>query len=93
MRLFERFITEGNEKEDELCKGSSDEGWRSYRAGNSEHCAAGQEKKFMQLCNMQLPSTGWWKNGRIVKSLDQSLKNVQRNIERSGVRRQRHIAV
>ena len=55
----------------------------------------------MQHCNMQLASTVWCKNARIVKSLDQTKRKVfiflnkkkvkQRSIDRSGVRQQTDI--
>ena len=52
--------------------------------------------RFLQHCNMKLASTVWWKNGKIVKSLDQRQMNSllfceqtreskERNIEQSAV--------
>ena len=48
---------------------------RRYGWSESYHDSAGTEERFLQHCNMKLASTVWWKNGKIVKSLDQSQMN------------------
>ena len=71
--FFEKFITEGNEKADELAK----EGAR-LDGGDMAHVRAitiqQEREEVFQLCNMQRASIVWWKNGKIVRSLRQSQK-------------------
>ena len=61
-----------------------------------------REKTLMQRCNMQLASTVWWNNGRIVKSSKPKPKDKwtyankkgrQGSIEPSGVRQQTSIGI
>ena len=56
----------------------------------------------MQHCNLQLAFTVWWRNGHLLKSLNQSRKKLgcfrnkrvkQNSIERNGVRQQTNIGV
>ena len=94
MSHFEKFVTEGNEKTDELAKAGAllDEGFVAEARAKTmqQEC----EKRCMQPCSMQPAFTVLWKNGRTVKSSSRSLKNCghswtrkkrRRSIERSGV--------
>ena len=72
MSLFERCIAEGNENADEHAKEGSmlDGHMAQVRASTVQQ----EEKKFMQPCNLQLASSVWWLNGRIVKNSSLSQK-------------------
>ena len=75
MSHFEKFVTEGNEKTDELAKAGAllDEGFVAEARAKTmqQEC----EKRCMQPCSMQPAFTVLWKNGRTVKSSSRSLKN------------------
>ena len=95
MSHFERFVTEGNEKADELEKEGTllDEGfmWKQDRKLCSK-----KERGCTQPCSMQSASTAGSNNGRTVESSDRSQEKSgslltrvrKRSIERSGVRKQ-----
>ena len=88
----EKFVTEGNEKADELAKEGAmeDEGFvAQVRARFSS-----SEKKSTQRCSTQPAFTVWWRNGKTVKnscrSREKSVplrtrKEEKPGIERSGV--------
>ena len=95
MSQFEKFVTEGNEKADELAK--KEQCWTKdlWRKQEQRQCSR-SEKRCMQLCSMQPVFTAWWKNGRIAMSSSRSKKKSgfsltrkerKRNIELSGVLR------
>ena len=73
MSHFEKFVTEGNEKADELAKAGAmvDEG---FMAEVSKHSSTREREKCTQPCSRQPAFTVWWKNGRIVKSSSRSQK-------------------
>ena len=93
MSHFERFVTEGNEKADELAKeGAMLDEWFMTKA--RAETAQQQKNKCMQPCSLQSSFIAWWKNGKIVKSRSQKKsgfswisKERRRSIERSGVLR------
>ena len=60
MSQFERYITEGNEKADELAKGGAmlDEGFMAEARAETLHCSR-KERRCMQHCSMQPASTAW----------------------------------
>ena len=91
MSRLEKFVTEGNEKADELAKEGAmlDEG----RGRNEKMC--------MQLCSVQPAFTALWNNGKTVKrSSNRSRKKSgfcgpekkrRRSIERRGVQKRKSI--
>ena len=67
MSHFEKFVTDGNEKADELAKAGAmlDERFMAEaRARQSSRSV----KMCMHLCSTQPAFTVWWKNGKTVKS-------------------------
>ena len=67
MSHFDKFVTEGNEKADELAEVGAmlDEGFMAeVRAKTVQQKI---EKKCSQPYSMQPAFTVWWKNGRLVK--------------------------
>ena len=96
MSHFERFVTDGNEKADELAKAGAmlDDG--SMAGARAKTSAAGARRGLCSLAVCSQFSLFGWKNGRTVKSSSRSQKKKwfswtrkerRRNIERSGVRR------
>ena len=72
MSRLEKFVTEGNEKADELAKEGAmlDEG------------SGRNEKRCTQLCSVQPAFTVWWSNGKIVKNSRRSRKKGFRGSEK-----------
>ena len=70
--LFENFITEGNEKADEVAKEGAMLDGRRYGTGKSEHGLTGKRITFMQYVACFHCLVG--KNGKIVKRSDPSQK-------------------
>ena len=102
MSQFERFVTEGNEKADELAKAGAmlDEGF-VWQIQEQKLCSK-KERRCMQPYSMRPASTAQRKNGRTVKSSNRSQKKSglswirrvrKRSIEQSGVRKQTSIDV
>ena len=72
MSHFEKFVTDGNEKVDELAKAGAmlEEG---FVAGSGQKTVQQErEKKCTQPCSTQPACTVWWKNGTIVKNSSRS---------------------
>ena len=66
---FERFVTEGNEKADELAKSRSNAGRRFFCGRSKEQKLCNRkERRCMRHCSMLPAPTAWWNNGRMVKS-------------------------
>ena len=74
MSHFEKFVTEGNEKADELAKAGAmlDEGYMAE--ARAETIRQERERRCMWPCSMRPASTAWWNNGRTVKSSNLSRK-------------------
>ena len=66
MSHFEKFVTEGNEKADDLAKGL----WQK----REQRQRSRSEKRCTQPCSTQPGFTVWWRNGKIVKNLRPSQK-------------------
>ena len=64
MSQFEKFVTEGNEKAQELAEA----GRQCWSRSKSKDNAAGKRGRCMQLCSMRPASTAWWRNRKIAKS-------------------------
>ena len=100
MSQFERFVTDGNEKADELAKAGrqvrfwTKDLWRKREQRQSSR----SEKRYMQLCSPQPVSGAWWKNGKTEELKPKpnekwifADKKRKRSTERSGVLRQTSI--
>ena len=71
MTLFERFVTEGNERADELAKDRAmKEKWR--RQGPARFSRKG--RMYTRHCSTQPAFTVWWRNGATVQSSSRSRK-------------------
>ena len=73
---FEKFVTEGCEKADELAKEGAmcDQGYVAQaRAGTF----SAREKKYTQLSSMQPAFTVWWRNGGTVQNSSRSQRKVE----------------
>ena len=92
MLQFETFVTEGNEKADELAKAGAllDEGFMAETRATTVQ----QEREEVHAA--QPAVTSWWRNGKIVKSSNRSQKKhgfscvrkgTKRSIERNGVQK------
>ena len=99
---FEKIVTEGKEKADELAKAGAmlDEGFMTE--ARAKTVQQEREKRRTQPCSAQPAFAVWWTNGRIVKSSSRSQKKSEfsltrkvrkRSIERSGVLRPTSIGV
>ena len=77
MSHFEKFVTEGNEKADELAK----EG-----AMLDEGCTAEARAKTVQQdrCSIRPASTVWWRNGKTVKNSSQSQRKSGNSLTEKG---------
>ena len=102
MSQFEMFITEGNEKADDLAKTEAmlDEGLMAEARAKTMQQEKG--RRCMQLCSTRPASAAWQRNGKIVKSSGPSRRKSGfswkrrariRSIEQSGVRKQTGIVV
>ena len=91
-----RFVTEGNDKADELAKAGAmlDEGFMAEV--RADIMKQERERRCTQPCNTQPVFTVQWNNGRTVKSLGQSRKKSgvlltkvvrECSIEQSGARK------
>ena len=101
MSLFEKFITEGNYKADELAKEGAmlDGGGMAHVRAITVQQERGEVSAALQWAAVFIV---WWRNGWTVKRLDQSQREVvlcrsksgrKKSIARSGVRQQRNIGV
>ena len=71
---FEMFVTEGNDKANDLAKAGAmlDEGFMAEARAQEQYSR--KERRCTQLCSMQPASIAWSKNGKIVKSSGPSRK-------------------
>ena len=74
LTLFERFVTEGNEKADELAADGAKMDGGDMAQVTAITVQQKKRRRFVPHCSMQLASTVWWRSGKIVKSSDQSRK-------------------
>ena len=74
MSHFVKFVTDGNEKADELAKAGAmlDEGFMAQ--ARAKTFQQEREKKCLQPCSMQPAFTVWWRNGKTVKNSNHSRK-------------------
>ena len=74
MSHFEKFVTEDNERADELARTGAmlDEGFLAE--ARADTMQQKREEVHTQLCSMQPASFVWWRNGKIVKSSGPSRK-------------------
>ena len=102
MTQFERFVTEGNEKADELAKAGARLDESFMAEARAETMKQERERKCTQHCSVRLASIVWWRNGKIVKNSNISRNKSgvsltrrvrKRSIEQSGVRKQTRIDV
>ena len=68
MSLFEKFITEGNEKSDELAMEGAIFDGRLMAQARASTVRQEREKKCTRLCSVRPAFTVWWRNGKTVKS-------------------------
>ena len=70
MSQFERFVTEGNEKADELAKAGAmlAEGLMAEARAEAMKQEREREEVCVQLCITRPASIAWWRNGKIVKN-------------------------
>ena len=71
----EKFVTEGNEKADELAKAGSDQCWmKDFWQKQKQKLCSKKEKICVRHCSMRAASIAWKNNGKTVKSSGQSRK-------------------
>ena len=104
MLQLEKFVTEGNEKGDELAEAGAmlDQGFMAEARAKIVQQEREKKKKCTQLCSMLPAFTAWLRNGKIAKCSSQSQrkngfswksKGRKRSVERSGVLRPTSIDV
>ena len=84
MTLFEKFITEGNEKEDELAKEGAMKDAIKWQRSEPEQSGREERRRFTQPCSTLPAFTVWWRNGTTVKNLSPSQKRSGPFVNKKG---------
>ena len=74
MTLFERFVTEGDERADELAKDGSMTDGAEMAPDQNKHSPATKRGGFTRHCSTQLACAVWWRNRATVRSSNRNLK-------------------